>query len=122
MSFYHKKQFFDLKNISHISHTSATMRKEVAYEYRQNRFCSVDGFYSILRVSAILRRALSWQLQGKNLLLLGSVPLYVLCTTDLSRKSQGYRGMPARSANPRVRDLVLLIPRIPPNLSDLFSK
>src|SRR3990167_8166523 len=98
MSFYHKKQFFDLKNISHISHTSATMRKEVAYEYRQNRFCSVDGFYSILRVSA-MRRALSWQLQGKNLLLLGSVPVHVLCTTDLSGKSQGYRGMPASSEN-----------------------
>src|SRR3972149_6571678 len=78
MSFYHKKQFFDLKNISHISYTSATMRKAVAYEYWQNRFCSIDGFYPLLLVSA-MRRALSWQLQGKKLFLLGSVPVHVLC-------------------------------------------
>jgi hypothetical protein len=97
MSFYYKKQFFDLKNISHISHTSATMQKDVAYEYRQDLFCSVDRFYSILRVSAMCRVLLSWQLQSKNLLLLGLIPVHALCTTDLLGKSQGYRGMPASS-------------------------
>lgn len=44
MGFYPTMTFFDLKFFSPIGHTSATSeRKEMAYEYRQNRVCSTDG-------------------------------------------------------------------------------
>src|SRR3990172_1394792 len=96
MSVYPRIPFFDLKFFCPIGHTSATSeRKEMAYEYRQNRVCSTDGLCSHLRVSP-MRRALQRQLQGEDVFLLGSVPLYGLCPVDLPGKPQGYRGLPAR--------------------------
>src|SRR3990170_227250 len=94
MGIYPKVTFLYLKLFSPMGHTSVSQRKEMAYEYRKNRFCPTDGLRPIVRVSP-MRRALQRQLQGQELFLPGSIPLHGFCTADLPGKSAGYRGVPA---------------------------
>src|SRR5512146_1327748 len=94
MYFHPKMQFIDLKLQTPIGHTSAVMREDMTYEYRENRFYSTAGLHSQLRISP-MRRTLQRQLQSEDVLLQRSVPLYGLRPADLSRKPQRHRGLPA---------------------------
>jgi hypothetical protein len=88
-----KERFIDL-NLEFIqSHTSVPfLRKELLDEFRENDLRSTHGLCSRLRIS-LLRRTLSRQLQNQEFFLLGSVSHVGLCSIDLSRESQRYRGV-----------------------------
>lgn len=64
-------------------------------EFWADCFFSTNGVCTGAGVSKV-RRALSWQLQGEELFLLGSVSMHGFCATDLSGKLARYRGLLAR--------------------------
>src|SRR3990167_4840615 len=90
-----KSRFFDLNPESPCGHTFAPLRKEAANEFRKNHLCPTDGLSSRLRLSQV-RRALSWPIQGQEFLVLGTIPLSGLRSTDLSGKPARHRGLSAR--------------------------
>src|SRR5216684_836533 len=74
---------------------------EAADESGPNRFLSAGGFAPDLPVST-LRRSLPGQSLRQGFLLLGSVPVFGLRSTHLSRKSPRYRSLSARPATQAV--------------------
>src|ERR1700676_153489 len=76
---------------------------EAVDESWPNRVLSVGGSAPDLRVST-LRRSLPGQSLHQGFLLLGSVPVFGLRSTHLSRKSPRYRSLSARSATQVVSD------------------
>src|SRR5919197_377264 len=99
MEFVVKIRFIDLNLEFTQSHTSVTfLRKELMDELRQNNLCSTDGLCSRVRIS-LLCRALPRQLQNQELFLLGSVSHLGLCSIDVSREPQRYRGVSASGAH-----------------------
>jgi len=89
--------FFDLKSKLLNGHTPGTPKKETANESRKDYFLSDHGFYTHVRISEV-RGALRWQLQDKELHLLGSISLHGICSTDIPGKPQRYPGMLKSSA------------------------
>jgi len=94
MSFSFKMRFFDLKDFFPISHTSPYLWKEMADKYRKNCLCSTNELCFLLQISK-MRATIQRQLRGDQLLVSGSVPLSILCATDLAREPQGHQGLPA---------------------------
>ena len=92
-----KTSFIDLKLKSPQCHTSPLTQKEMAYEYRENSLCAVDGFYPHVRVPQMCR-ALPGKLQDQKLFMPGSIPLDGLCSTHIPGEPSGYRGMSQGSA------------------------
>src|SRR4030042_4685315 len=88
-------RFFDLNSELFRGHTFASLRKEMADEFRETHFYSTDGLSSCLRISKV-RQALSWSLQGPKLFLLASISLPSLRPTDLSGKLARHRSLSAR--------------------------
>ena len=74
------------------SQPSAALREEAVREFWQNDFLSTDGLSSFARISS-LRRSSQGNLQIEAVLLLGSVLVYGICATDLSRKPARYRSL-----------------------------
>src|SRR5262245_49990096 len=71
------------------------------YESRQARVCAGDEASAANNLSAVCG-PLSGRAQGQNILLPGSVPVYGLCTTDLSREPTRSRDL---SASPTFQTL-----------------
>src|ERR1051326_5597613 len=88
----HERDLIDLNLGIHSNHPCALSRKETSDEFRQNDLLSIDGFPSHLRVSQ-MRRALQRKPQAQGFLVLGSVSLYGLCPTYLSREPERYRNL-----------------------------
>jgi hypothetical protein len=80
----------DLNLESSKTHTPEVLPRGIADEFRENDFCSADGFYTDIRISKV-PRALRRQFQSQELLLLGSVPHNGFCPTGLSREFDGSR-------------------------------
>jgi hypothetical protein len=81
--------FIDLNLELPECHTSFISRKEMAHEFRQNHFLSDHGISAKLRVPPKCQ-TISGPIQDQVLSLLGSIPLYELCPTYLSRKPPRY--------------------------------
>ena len=86
------KAIIDLSFVRPESQPSAALREEAVREFWQNDFLSTDGLSSCARFSS-LRRLSQGNLQIEAVLLLGSVPVYGICATDLSRKPARYRSL-----------------------------
>ncbi len=82
----------DLSFVRPESQPSAALQEEAAREFWQNDFLSTDGLSSFARVSS-LRRSSQGNLQVEAVLLLGSVPVYGIRATDVSRKPARYRSL-----------------------------
>src|SRR5512145_1350314 len=92
-------RFIDLNLETIQKHTSTTLWKELMDEFRQNNLRSTDGLCALrLRVS-LLRRTVSWQLQGQEFFLLGSIFDLGFRPAHLSRESQRYRSVSASNAS-----------------------
>jgi hypothetical protein len=89
--------FFDLNSPFPEGHTSGSPRKEMAHELRKNSLCTIDGFYPRLRIPEMYK-PIQRRLQGKNLFVLGSIPLHGVCRAYLTGKSAGHRDMSPISA------------------------
>jgi transposase len=87
-------RFIDLNSNPLQSHTRASVREEMADEFRKDGVLSSDGLFTGLRVSP-LRGSLPRQLQSEKFFMLGSISLNGLCSAHLSRKSQGHRDLSA---------------------------
>src|SRR5271165_848012 len=85
---------FDLNFSGLYSHAFPAFEEGVAYASWSDGVRAVDGFHSRTPVSP-LRRALSRQLHGHQLFLLGPVPVHGLCPTHLSREPARHRNLPA---------------------------
>ncbi len=86
--------FIDLKLMLQYDYSNHNKQGGMVNEYRKNRFCSANGFFTNLRVSQMCR-PLPWQIQGTKFFMLESIPLHGLCSTDLPGKPAGYRVMPS---------------------------
>ena len=75
-------------------HTSAIPQKEMTCEFRKNDLCPTHGLSTSLRIPSMCP-TISWSLQDEKLFMLGPVSLYGLCTAHVSRKFEGYRGLPS---------------------------
>lgn len=62
--------------------------------YRKNSFCSTDEFSTNARFSQVCT-AIPRQLQGAKVFMPGSIPVYGICSADLSRESARYRSLSA---------------------------
>src|ERR1700752_2506140 len=82
----------DLNSVRPERQPSAALREEAASEFRQNDFLSIDGLSSFARVSSLCRSS-QGNLQVEAVLLLGSVSVYGIRATDLSRKPARYRSL-----------------------------
>ena len=91
--------FFDFKFLQSFYHHSAGFQPmpEAADESGSQRLLAAFGFPPDLRVSA-LRRSPPRQSLRERLLLLGSVPLLDVRTTDLSPQLARHRSLSSRSA------------------------
>ena len=85
--------FFDLNFSFTWRHTSGLSRKEAVHEHRQDGFCATDGFYPHVRIQQMCK-PLQRQLQGKNLFMLGPIPLHGIRTAYLPGRPAGHRGLP----------------------------
>src|SRR4029450_13996783 len=65
-------RFIDLKSNPFQHHPCASLRKEMADEFRKDGVLSADGFSTFIRVSPLCR-SLPGQLQSEELFMLGSV-------------------------------------------------
>ena len=83
----------DLKVSFPECHTPVSIKQETTYEFRENDIFAAHGIPSSPRISH-MHYLIPWQLQGKELRLLGPISLYGLRTTHLSGKPEGYPGMP----------------------------
>ena len=82
----------DLKLIYRESHTLDSSSERMAYEYRQNDLCSIDGFPSGQRFPK-MRQSIWWSSQSQKFHLLGSISFAGLCTTNVSRKLERYSNL-----------------------------
>jgi len=88
-------QLFDLNSIypdSSYNSPHHCMRRDED-EFREHGLCSTDPASTTVRVQS-MRPSASWQSQGQELLVHGSVSLHGVRSTDLSRKSARYRNVP----------------------------
>jgi len=85
-------RFIDLKSNPFQHHPCASLRKEMADEFRKDGVLSADGFSTFIRVSPLCR-SLPGQLQSEELFMLGSVSVFGLCSAHLSRKSARHRDL-----------------------------
>src|SRR6266496_2663056 len=72
-------RFIDLKSNPFQDHPCASLRKEMAEEFRKDGVLSADGFSTFIRVSPLCR-SLPGQLQSEELFMLGSVSVFGLCS------------------------------------------
>src|SRR5579859_4963948 len=91
--------FFDFNFLRSFWHDLAVFQPmpEAAGESWPQCFLSAFGFPSLLPVSD-LRRSIPGQSLRQRLLLLGSVPLFAVRSTDLSPQLARHRGLSARAA------------------------
>jgi len=85
-------RFIDLKSNPFQHHPCASLRKEMADEFRKDGVLSADGFSTFIRVSPLCR-SLPGQLQSEELFMLGSVSVFGLCSAHLSRKFARHRDL-----------------------------
>src|SRR5271157_575500 len=85
--------FIDLKFCFPECHSPASRLQEMAtYELRENDLFSVNGLYTPIRIPS-MRRTIQRQLQGYKLLMLESVSLHGICSTDLPGKPERHSGL-----------------------------
>src|SRR6185369_6316306 len=82
----------DLNYVRPEGQPSAALGAEATGEFWQNDFLSTYGLSSFSRVPSLCRSS-QGKLQSEAVLLLGSVPVYGICSTDLSRKPARYRSL-----------------------------
>src|SRR3989338_7402906 len=91
-----KMSVIDLKSPVRFSHSNS--KKGMAYEYRQNHFCSRDGASRTSGVSE-MRPPLPRQLQSKNLFMPRSISGDGLRSVELPGKSSRYRSLSSGHAH-----------------------
>jgi hypothetical protein len=74
--------------------TSVIVQKEMGCEFWKNNLRPTHGLSTDLRITSMCS-TIPWSLQDEKLFMLGSVSLHGLCTTDVSRRFDGYRGLPS---------------------------
>ena len=88
-------EFFDLKHYKH-PYLSYNPTQEHLMggqdEFRENSICSIAPVCATIRIQSICC-ALSWQLQSSKLFKLEPILMYVFCSINIQRESEGHRGM-----------------------------
>ena len=89
----------DLNETHGLGHSPVILQGTMADELWQNHLLASDRISANAHLSQV-RGAVQWQPEGSNLHLFGSVPLYGLCATHLSRKSTRHRSL---SSSPTIQ-------------------
>jgi len=92
MKFNHRMFFFDIDTMFRMSHTPSSLQKEITHGYWENHLCPAHGLLTRLRISEMCS-TLQRPLQGQTLFLLEPISLHGLCSTNLSGKPAGHRGL-----------------------------
>ena len=87
----------DLKSLLDSGYFNLKSIRGIADEYRTNSLFTNNGFSSATRVQK-MRQTISRKLQGSKVFMHGSVPVYGICSANLSRKSPRCRSMFACNA------------------------
>jgi len=82
----------DLKSLLDSSHFNLKNIKEMANEYWTDSLFANNGFSPATRFEKVCQ-TISRELQGPKVFVHGSVPMYGICSANLSRKSPRYRDM-----------------------------
>lgn len=80
----------------HLSYPPGSLQEEIADVHRQTHFFSDNGLSSYPYLPTLCSK-IPRQPQDQIVHLSRSIPLYGICPTNLSRKSQGYRSVSSRT-------------------------